>query len=245
MLQRSTMQVSNRLVRRTHSSTRSFIWQVSGLTGYFVYIHRAVYCDEGVTFLYNNCKLLMITLFAPRGTVNIILPLSLSSMDYMHLVWLGVLNRLLALWLHGPVANRRHLRQSHVGTLGGHILSCSDSMVVSACWWRGPFRSHGSSHDFIVCFSCMFKRIAHWWIAWALHVNDCVHLYFASPSCAQNVQYFCGISLLVLCANVCFAAWLQRYDLFCKCSNSFSRVSYVMVLWTAFLDYLISPWCDF
>lgn len=87
-----------------------FMRQVKGKKGYPLcvrFIQRELYCGKRVTFPCFKCKNAVAIHFVPGGVLNIIsasVPLSpyppFFLVDYMHLVFLVVINKLSALWLH-------------------------------------------------------------------------------------------------------------------------------------------------
>lgn len=82
----------------------------------------------------------------------------------------GLINKLPALWLHGPLTNHHHLRRSGIEKLGNFTLTCSIPTTYDFkrwCWWRGTPGGQGPLHVFAVfwthgwmgCFPMMNMNI--------------------------------------------------------------------------------------
>lgn len=115
---------------------RISIRQVKWPMGYFscdCYIQRGFYYDKRITFPYVKCKSRSDSSFHlqrhPKHRIGVgpfvSLPIYMTStfpLDYAHLASLGVLNKLLQLWLQSPIKNRHHLRRSDLEPLVGELL---------------------------------------------------------------------------------------------------------------------------
>lgn len=74
----------------------------------------------------------------------------------MHLVCLGIMTKLLALWLQGPVTNRYHLHQSDVEALDKSILATvtAHPVIFNAPWdarARSPGLANSMSRSVFFC----------------------------------------------------------------------------------------------
>lgn len=152
--------------------------------------------------------------------------ISTFSLEFMHLMCLGVMNKPLSLWLHGRVTNRHHFLRSDLETLGKPIRVCSDS---TPCGFQplcrlvdGVNRWKATEFCMFLCWIRMLEGITPWWWVWASHVVFCSFVFSFTPIYAEFAILLRHLFSGALRKRF-FAGRLFQYFLFCTRFNSFAR----------------------